>query len=111
MNDTTEQTDTSAMLAAHAVCGRLIENMPDGVVFTSWEVMENYVGGQYSTDASTNGAKRALAVLAHEFDLVYSEDPKGSFVQVNAAGEFGGVQVRLWAHVPRAGQLLDGNAP
>lgn len=104
---TTIETGTDAMLAAHALCGHLIEEMPDDVVFTSWEIAENFVGGQYSTETSLNGAKRALVMLAHEFDLVYSEESRATHVLVNATGEIDGVQVQLWAHVgrPRVDQV------
>lgn len=91
--------NTNAMLAAHRLCGELIEDMPDGVVFSSWEIMPGYVGGQYSTTDSSSGVKCGLAMLANHFGLVYCEDLKSSLVQVNAVGELGGVQVQLWAHV------------
>lgn len=106
MNDTATKTDTEAMLDAHALCGRLIEDMPDGVVFSSWEIMPGYVGGEYSAEDSRNSAKRGLAMLANRFGLVYAEEPKSSLVHVNASGEIDGVQVQLWAHIgrPRAGQ-------
>jgi len=95
--------NTNAMLAAHELCGELIKDMPDGVVFTSWEIMPGYVGGQYSTTDSSTGAKRGLAMLANHFGLVYSEDLKSSLVQVNAIGEThnaaGGIEIHLWAHV------------
>jgi hypothetical protein len=105
--------NTNAMLAAHKLCGELIEDMPDGVVFSSWEIMPGYVGGQYSTMDSSSGAKRGLAMLANHFGLVYCEDLKNGFVQVNAVGETqsagGGIEVHLWAHVslPNADQATD----
>lgn len=96
---TTIETNTDAMLAAHALCGQLIENMPDDFVFTSWEIMPGYVGGAYSTLDSTHSAKRGLAILANQFGLVYAEETKPHLVSVTAAGEIDGVQVQLWAHI------------
>lgn len=100
MTTTTDQIDITAMLAAHALCGQLIEDMPDGIEFASWEIIPGYVGGECLI-TGWNSAKRVLTVLANQFGLAYIEEPKTSFVQVKATGEIDGVKVSLWAHIGR----------
>lgn len=90
---------TEAMLAVHELCGRLINELPPGALICSWELMEGYLGGQYSTMASWNGAKRGLALLANTFGLTYDEETLKGIVRVDASGEIDGIKVQLWAHL------------
>lgn len=85
---------------AHAVLGLILNQIPDDGSVHSWEIADNYIGGQVlAEDLGPGGVRRELDRLAHLIGQMsdVQEQHHSSYVSMETVGTSGNVNIKLWA--------------
>lgn len=83
---------------SHWLCAELMDELGEDSLIQSWEITTDYVGGQLDPDTGPRTTRYLIARAASVLSLTYSDDNRGTFAVVQAAGVRDHTRVQIWAH-------------
>lgn len=85
--------------SSYRVLGHILHHLPDDRPIHSWEIADDYVGGQVLSDIGLSAVRSALSDLAVRIGQMsdVTESAHTSYVWMETNGRVGDVRVKLWA--------------